>query len=82
MLTQPLMLKRFFVYTACFFVLTVNLMSEVAAMATDREQPVNIEADWAEWSRTDEGRIGVYRGNAVVSQGSLNIKGDEITMFF
>ncbi|MEM7253910.1 MAG: lipopolysaccharide transport periplasmic protein LptA [Pseudomonadota bacterium] len=50
------------------------------ALSTDRDQPVNIEADWAE--ADDLKRTTVYKGRVVVIQGSLKITGDVVTFYF
>jgi len=54
--------------------------TEVPALSTDRDQPVNIESDWAQ--ADDTKRVTVYKGKAIVVQGSIRITGDEVTMFF
>ncbi len=48
------------------------------ALPTDRDQPVRIQADSAE---LDEGKgVAVYRGNVIITQGSLKITGDAVTI--
>jgi lipopolysaccharide export system protein LptA len=54
--------------------------SLVSALSTDRDQPVSIEADWAE--ADDLRGISVYKGKVLITQGSLKISGDEVTMYF
>lgn len=50
------------------------------ALGTDREKPINIEADKLE---IDESRhISIYRGNVHLQQGSLQIEADSITLHF
>jgi lipopolysaccharide export system protein LptA len=50
------------------------------ALPTDSEQPVNIEADWAE---ADEiRRITIYKGRVIVIQGSIRITGDVVTFYY
>ena len=46
------------------------------ALSTDREQPIEIEADSAEADQ--DRRVTIYRGNATIVQGSLRISGDTI----
>lgn len=48
----------------------------VQALPSDREQPVNIEADTAELSQ--EAGQTIYRGHVKLTQGSLKIFADEI----
>ena len=55
-------------------------ISSANALSTDRDQPVNIEADWAE--ADDLRRLVVYKGRVIVIQGSLRITGDVVTMYF
>ena len=50
------------------------------ALGTDREKPVEIQADSA--SLDDQRRTAVYEGNVVIVQGSLRITGDTVTMQF
>ena len=51
----------------------------VWALSSDRDQPVSIEADRAEAGEHD--RVSVYRGNAVIVQGSLRITGETIRIY-
>lgn len=51
-----------------------------AALSTDREQPIQIEADRLD---IDESRrISIYQGNVEMQQGSLNINGDRVVFYF
>lgn len=60
--------------------LAVAAPNAVLALSTDRDQPVNIEADWAE--ADDIKGVTVYKGKVVIIQGSLRISGDVVTMYF
>ena len=51
-----------------------------SALTADREQPVRIDADWA--NLDDQRRIATYKGDVVILQGSLRITGDVVTMHF
>ena len=51
-----------------------------AALSTDSDEPIAIEADRAE--RDDTRRVTIYRGNVVIDQGSLRITGDTVTIHF
>ncbi|MBT6275574.1 MAG: lipopolysaccharide transport periplasmic protein LptA, partial [Chromatiales bacterium] len=63
------------------FALAVGLGSTTAtALTSDRDQPINIEADWAE--ADDTRRTTVYKGRVVVMQGSIRITGDVVTMYY
>jgi lipopolysaccharide export system protein LptA len=48
------------------------------ALATDRDQPVEVEADYAEMD--DVAGTTVYKGNVVVVQGSIRVTGDVLTV--
>lgn len=50
------------------------------ALSSDRDQPINIEANQAE--ADDLRRVTVYRGDVVITQGSLEILGDVVTIHF
>ena len=55
------------------------LTAQAAALSSDRDQPVSIEADRAEAGAYD--RVSVYHGNAVIVQGTLRITGDTIRIY-
>ncbi|MBT8419460.1 MAG: lipopolysaccharide transport periplasmic protein LptA [Gammaproteobacteria bacterium] len=50
------------------------------ALSTDRDQPIHVEADWAE--ADDARRTTVYKGAVVITQGSLRINGDTVTLYY
>jgi lipopolysaccharide export system protein LptA len=50
------------------------------ALSSDGEQPINIEADQAE--ADDLNGVTIYRGDVVITQGSLRIAGDVVTIHF
>ena len=62
--------------------LVVGIVAALTLQAApgDKDQPINIEADWAE--ADDARRITVYKGRVVVEQGSLRITGDVVTMYY
>lgn len=49
-------------------------------LSSDSEQPIEIEADMAELD--DRKRVTIYRGDVVVTQGSLLMKGDVFTVYY
>ena len=56
------------------------LPPSLAALSSDREQPINIEADKLE---IDEKRhVSIYQGNVSMQQGSLSIQSDRIILHF
>jgi len=50
------------------------------ALPSDREQPIEVEADHAQLD--DQQGITQYKGKAVVTQGTLEITGDIITFYY
>ena len=56
------------------------LSGPVMALSTDREQDMRVEADNAELDGIEG--ISVYRGNVVVTQGSMRITGHTLTVHF
>ena len=51
-----------------------------SALSTDSEQPINIEADRAE--ADDVKRTTIYRGDVVITQGTLKITGETVTIYY
>ncbi|GIZ11602.1 lipopolysaccharide transport periplasmic protein LptA [Pseudomonas sp. NCCP-436] len=61
------------------FSLGVALGSAAAwALPSDREKPIRIQADSAELD--DKQGVAVYRGDVVITQGTLKITGDTVTI--
>ena len=58
----------------------VLLAAQTFALSTDREQPINIEADQAE--ADDNLGVTIYKGDVVIVQGSMRILGDTVTIYF
>ena len=52
----------------------------VFGLASDSDQPINLEADWAE--RDDVKQTTIYKGAVVVTQGTMRISGDKVTMHY
>lgn len=50
------------------------------ALSTDKDQPIEIEADSADLD--DEKGVTIYRGNVVLTQGSVRMTGDTMTVYF
>ena len=48
------------------------------ALPSDRDQPIRVQADSAELD--DKQGVAVYRGGVVITQGSLKITGDTVTL--
>jgi len=49
------------------------------ALSTDKDQPIEVEADEAELD--DLNNVSVYRGNVIVVQGSIYMTGDLMTVY-
>jgi len=64
------------------FLLIVLSMSgaNAWALSTDKDQPIEIEADSAELD--NKKGVTIYRGNVVVTQGSIRMTGDLMTVYF
>lgn len=62
--------------------LCISLFSTTGALglSTDKDQPIEIEADTAELD--DEKGVTIYRGNVVTTQGSVRMTGDIMTVYF
>src|SRR3546814_14353678 len=48
------------------------------ALPEDREQPIRVQADTAELD--DRQGVAVYRGDVVITQGTMKITGDTVTI--
>lgn len=58
------------------FVLVIQ--QPALSLSTDQEQPIEIEADTGELD--DAKNINIYTGNVIVTQGSIRITGDRMTV--
>lgn len=52
---------------------------EVYPLSSDKDQPIEVEADEAELD--DRNDVSIYRGNVVVRQGSIHMTGDVMTVY-
>lgn len=48
------------------------------SLSTDKDQPIEVEADEAELD--DKNDVSIYRGNVIVTQGSIRMTGDVMTV--
>ena len=53
---------------------------QLLALSTDSEHPIEIEADTAELD--DQKNVTIYRGNVVVTQGSIRMTGETMTVYY
>ncbi len=63
-----------------FLCLLLFLPGFVSALSTDEDQPIEVEADALEIR--DEDKISIYRGNVTLSQGSIRMQSDQLTIYF
>ena len=69
--------KKIEILIAALFSLFVNC---VYGLSTDSQQDIEIEADTAEMD--DVSKITIYRGNVIVTQGSIKMTGHTMTVHF
>lgn len=63
------------------FIAAMMLVStSVFALPSDKEQPIEIEADHAQMD--DVRGVTIYSGNAILTQGTLKIEGNTITFYY
>jgi lipopolysaccharide export system protein LptA len=65
-----------------YLLLTAALLihSPAWSLSTDKDQPIEIEANAAELD--DQKGITIYTGNVVVTQGSIRMTGDKMTVYY
>jgi len=75
-------LSKIFRSATFLIFLTVGLFVsiDVLALPDDRQQTISIESDSAE--RNQKTGLTVYSGNVIISQGSILIEADEITLHY
>ncbi len=66
--------------SASLLVLCLFVSAAAAALSDDREKTISIESDSAE--RNETTGLTVYRGNVIISQGSILIEADQITLHY
>lgn len=65
--------------TAALLATSFSLLSGLAhALPSDSGQPINVQADSAEMD--DKRGVAIYRGDVVITQGTLKITGDTVTI--
>jgi len=73
--------ERFTILGSIVFICASLLFTTSAwALSTDKDQPIEIEADSADLD--DEKGVTIYRGNVVLIQGSVRMTGDTMTVYF
>ena len=73
--------ERFTILSSIVFLCASLLLTTSAwALSTDKDQPIEIEADSADLD--DEKGVTIYRGNVILIQGSVRMTGDTMTVYF
>jgi lipopolysaccharide export system protein LptA len=62
-----------------FLLACLLLPLQSLALSTDKDQPMNIEADRVDID--DEKGVSTFRGNVVITRGSMLIKGDVVVVY-
>ena len=65
---------------AVLMVTWMTLPGAAWGLTSDREQPIEIEADSAE--ADDAKGVTIYRGDVIITQGTLRITGDQVTIHY
>lgn len=69
--------NKFILLLLCLF----NFIGSNQALETDRQQPINIEADQAEQVSNNGIETITYTGNVKISQGSMKISGNKVIVY-
>ncbi len=72
------MIKSLKIYFIAILLLSFSV--SVAALKTDQDKPIDIQADHLEMNEAQQ--ISIYKGNVILNQGSLTIKADTLTLHF
>lgn len=70
-----MLFNKVFIITFLLFACSFNSW----ALSTDKDQPVEVEAD--SFHLDDAKKITTYKGDVVVTQGSMEIKADTVTIY-
>ena len=66
--------------SAAFLILCLLASATALALPNDREKTISIESDSAE--RNEKTGLTIYRGNVIISQGSILMEADQITLHY
>jgi len=78
MCTEKYCLNKLIKLTA--LVIAFSISVHAWALSTDKDQPIEIQADNAELD--NKKGVTVYRGNVIVTQGSIHMTGDTMIVHF
>ena len=62
----------------CIGLLLSLLSAQAAALSTDKDQPVSIEADSVDIDEANE--IAIYRGKVILTQGSIKLDANRVVV--
>ena len=74
----PTSINRRFSAPMLLLILPLLLPAVPAALESDKEQPILVEADGADIN--DRTGISVYTGNVIITQGSIRLEADKVTI--
>jgi lipopolysaccharide export system protein LptA len=72
-------LNKYRVIATLFALSLLMSVNHAIALADDKEQPINVSADKA--SKNDKQGLTVYQGDVVITQGSIRITGETISIY-
>jgi len=67
-------------FNICIVVLLQAFTCGVPALESDKDQPIEIEADTGELD--DARNVSIYRGNVITVQGTIRMTGDKMTVYY
>jgi lipopolysaccharide export system protein LptA len=75
-----LILNKSKILKLCEFLLLLALPLTAWSLESDKDQPIEIEADTGELD--DIKNISIYRGNVITQQGTIYMTGDKMTVYY
>lgn len=75
-----LILNKNKLLNTCIALLSLTLSHSVCALESDKDQPIEIEADTGELD--DIKNVSIYRGNVITIQGTIYMTGDKMTVYY
>ena len=65
--------------TVFFAFILISLSTPLWALSSDKQKPVEVEAD--SFNLDDAKKITVYSGNVIITQGSMEIMAEKVTIY-
>jgi len=72
-------LNKLFFNLLSFFMLYFLFLPSCLALSTDKNEPIELEADSADLN--DKKGISIYSGNVILTQGSTQLNANKLTLF-